>query len=261
MNCEEIQPLIGGYFDGEMDLVRSLEIERHLESCADCAKLLGNLQGLRTALQAAQLHERVPERLRRMALPRGSPAPAGEKESWNSSWRGFRSWIPMGALALGMAAIFMGAPIVKDALENRQIAQEIVSAHVRSLMGAHLTDVASTDRHTVKPWFSGKLDYAPFVLDLSEYSFPLIGGRLDYILQRPVAALVYQHHQHFINLLMWPSGREKDRTPALLSRRGYNIVHWTKGGMAYWVVSDLNSQDLQKFALIIQSQTLLPGSS
>jgi anti-sigma factor RsiW len=133
-----------------------------------------------------------------------------------------------------------------------RLVQEIVSSHVRSMMPGHLMDVASTDRHTVKPWFGGKLDFSPQVEDLAADGFPLVGGRLDYVSSRPVAALVYRHEQHVINLVTWPSPESAPHTPRLIAQQGYQIFEWSRGGMQYWLISDLNAAELQKLAERIQ---------
>ncbi len=125
----------------------------------------------------------------------------------------------------------------------------VTDSHVRSLMGSHLADVASTDQHTVKPWFAGKLDFSPPVIDLAADGMPLAGGRLDYVEGHPAAALVYRSGPHVINLFLWPAADGKARSPQLLARRGYNLVHWTQGGMQAWAISDLNASELQAFAL------------
>jgi anti-sigma factor RsiW len=127
------------------------------------------------------------------------------------------------------------------------LADQVVSSHIRSLMANHLTDVISSDQHTVKPWFSGKLDFAPVVKDLSSKGFQLVGGRLDYIADRPVAALVYKRRQHSINLFVWPSP-QADSSPHTMTIKGYDVVNWTQGHMAYWAVSDLNAAELNDFA-------------
>jgi len=132
------------------------------------------------------------------------------------------------------------------------IAQEIVSGHIRSLMANHLSDVASTDQHTVKPWFDGKLTFAPPVVDLSQEGFPLIGGRLDYVDNKPVAALVYQRRLHYINVFIWPSNGGPDAAPVSEALEGYNILHWSQGGMASWAVSDVSTDELKTLGTLLQ---------
>ena len=130
------------------------------------------------------------------------------------------------------------------------LAQEVVSSHIRSMMLNHLVDVPSSDQHTVKPWFNGKLDFAPEVKDFADQGFPLAGGRLDYIDNRTVAALVYQRRKHSINLFIWPSPGAPIN-PQQFSVNGYHIIHWTKSGASYWAVSDVNSTDLSEFAELV----------
>jgi anti-sigma factor RsiW len=134
------------------------------------------------------------------------------------------------------------------------LAEQVVSSHIRSLMANHLSDVVSTDQHTVKPWFSGKLDFAPVVTNLAPQGFPLVGGRLDYLDDRTVAALVYKHRQHTINLFLWPLS-DSDANPQILSIKGFNVVHWTQAHMNYWAVSDLNASELTEFARDLKSSS------
>src|SRR5262249_41163093 len=160
--------------------------------------------------------------------------------------------VAVASVALLGVIVSLLAPFWRGDSKDEVLAQEVVSSHVRSLMADHLTDVPSSDQHTVKPWFNGKLDFSPTVKDLSEQGFPLVGGRLDYLANRPVAALIYQHQKHFINLFIWTSTQGTDTEEKLIRRQGYNLIHWQKAGMTYWVVSDLNNNELQEFTRIVQ---------
>jgi anti-sigma factor RsiW len=142
---------------------------------------------------------------------------------------------------------------------DEALIQQVVSSHIRSLMANHLVDVASTDQHTVKPRFDGKLDFAPPVIDLASKGFHLVGGRLDYLDNRPVAALVYRYQKHIINLFIWPSTSGEDTTPQMTSQQGYNVIYWKQSGMDYWAVSDVGEAQVQQFAHLIQSQTPSTG--
>jgi anti-sigma factor RsiW len=135
------------------------------------------------------------------------------------------------------------------------LATQLIASHVRSLMANHLTDVASSDQHTVKPWLDAKLDFAPAVVDLSSEGFPLIGGRLDYLDNRAVAALIYQRRKHFINLFVWPAAPNETGTPKTITRQGYQLLHWVDSDFNYWAVSDVNETDLQAFKQVFEKQT------
>lgn len=161
------------------------------------------------------------------------------------AWFSFGGGALVASLALIMA--FEAGRFSSNSANDSILIQEVVSSHVRSLMVSHLSDVVSSDQHTVKPWFEGKLDFAPRVKDFSSEAFPLVGGRMDYISGRPTAALVYKFNQHVINVFQYPSATSESTNPRLQNFRGYQIFSWNKDGMNEWVVSDLNAADLQKF--------------
>ena len=246
MNCEEARRLIGAYSDGELDLVRSLEVEEHLRGCDSCALARENLRALKEAAQSACFH--APDDLRESVLSAvraSDPIPQKNVVVRPAS----RFWITTGlALAAGvLLGFFAGQIRVHDASEHALLAA-LTDSHVRSLIGTHLTDVISSDQHTVRPWFEGKLDFAPPVEDLSGQGFPLVGGRVEYIDGRAVAALVYERRKHFINLFVWPATPGNDEVKGEKPQRGYNIVRWRAAGMNYWAVSEIAEDDLRKFA-------------
>ena len=248
MTCEEARRLLPAYADGELDLSQSLAFEKHLEGCPECATALRLHKGLSQAVRALPYH-RAPDTLRarlHRQLPQADAAPAAvQSQPLPARRRELSRWaMPIAAglaLAVGLN-VTLGMRRADEGLR-----EELVAAQVRSLQVEHLNDVASTDQHTVKPWFAGKLDYAPPVRDLAQQGYPLVGGRLDYIARRQVAALVYHHRKHAINLYVWPS-RDGDEAPASQLREGYSLVHWCHEGMEYWAVSDLNAEELKDFA-------------
>jgi len=252
MICKDAQNLINGYVDGELDLIRNLEIERHIQDCALCTQDYKNHQVLSNAIKTGSLYFKAPADLRRriqLSLRKAAKAEAGRRmlPKW---W--FNIAAPMAAAAVILLAL---VPFLRGPSADDLLAGEVISSHVRSLMASHLADVSSSDQHTVKPWFAGKLNFSPPVEDLAKQGFPLIGGRLDYLEDRPVAALIYQRQKHFINLFIWPSGSDSDVETKTVLRQGYNLFHWTRSGMTFWAVSDLNNAELQKFVQLVQNQT------
>ena len=246
MNCAEARLLLHAHADGELDAANSLELERHLKTCVACSAENASLQSLRTALRSADLSHRAPASLQADVrqfvrdLEPESPRPAIHLQ-WLWKW-----------LALGMAATALAVVSLRPAGISEREAQlnEVVASHVRSLQADHLMDVASSDRHTVKPWFDGKLDFAPDVQDFAGQNFPLIGGRLDYLDGRAVAGLVYRRNKHLINVLVWPATRTmKHETEA---RRGFCIISFTAKGMHFCLISDLNPTELEELAGLLE---------
>ncbi len=248
MNDHVEHTLLHGYLDGELDLVRSLEIENHLKNCRDCSRDYQNLQALRSAIRSELPHYSAPAGLRKRFDVMLEKAAKSEQPRA----RPVRSWPWLGvgvgaSLAFALMMVWsLGTTLWRTQAENGLV-REVLSSHVRSLMANHLTDVVSSDLHTVKPWFDGRLDFSPTVKDLTAEGFPLIGGRLDYLEHRPVAALVFRRQQHLINLFTWPTNLVKDEGVQNLAQQGYHVIHWTQAGMEYVAVSDLNEQGLQEF--------------
>jgi anti-sigma factor RsiW len=251
MDCKETQNLMDVYADGELDLVRNLEIDRHLEQCALCSESYKNHQALRNGLKSAALYYRSPDALQRRIQSSVRKAAKAQAAPRAQPWRWFGVAASMAVAAL-VALVFV--PFLRGPAADEPLANEVLSSHVRSLMADHLADISSSDQHTVKPWFAGKLDFSPPVEDFAKQGFPLIGGRLDYLENRPVAALVYERRKHFINLFVWP-GSEADVPTKAVSRQGYNLIHWTQSHMTYWASSDLDKSELQEFVQLVQNQT------
>jgi anti-sigma factor RsiW len=256
MNCQETQEVINGYLDGELDPVHNLAVEQHLEKCAACARSLRGQQSLRQVMAGRSLYFETPQGLERRV--RSAVRLANKAESSRALWR-WRHWNwnwswPQVLTPLAAAAVVLviALPLAMRTSTEDRLSEEIVSAHVRSLMASHLTDVASTDQHTVKPWFNGKVPFSPPVTDLAAQNFPLVGGRLDYVENHPVAALVYQHRKHFINLFIWPSAHPSTTGEESRTQQGYNAIHWSQGGMEFWAVTDMNQGDLRDLVLLLR---------
>ncbi len=241
MNCDELQLLVHAYVDNELDPARCLDLEQHLYTCEACRLSIQDWQKLRAQLTASKLYFRASDTLRqriRSGLKQVAHAANGRR-----LWR--RPAIAAAAMfLLAIGVMWAVVPYYRYAGESDVLIHEVVADHVRSLMVDHLTDVQSSDQHTVKPWFDGKLDFSPAVRDFTEQGFPLVGGRLDYLANRPVAALAYHRRQHYINVFLWPAGNAAAEPQKNTSRDGYNVIHWSQQGMNYWVISNLNSEEL-----------------
>ena len=254
MTCEDARRLINGYADRELDLRASLEVEQHLKECASCARQYESLALLKSALQENAPYYQASAALRK-AVRSSTRAAVRAEEGWQwrlpsfiSLWR----WPVAAAAAAVLVAIVLRGTIPGPSMPRSStgdlLATEVVASHVRSMMANHLTDVLSSNQHTVKPWFEGKIDFAPTVQDFSAQGFPLVGGRLDFLDGRPVAALVYRYRLHIINLFTWPTEQVSATGPQIETRQGYNTVHWIKSNMQYWAVSDVAPSELERFA-------------
>jgi anti-sigma factor RsiW len=249
--CNDKEHLLHAYFDGELDLVSSLAMEEHLKSCAECALDLRSQQTIRGALRSSGLYQTAPQQLAdtiRAGVASGAAAapiamPIAKQRPW-AQWIG---------VAAAMALIVFAAEVMlnnRRASQNSEalVAQEVVESHVRSLQLNHLMDVPSTDQHTVKPWFDGKLDFAPPVNDFAPQGFPLTGGRLDFVDHHNAAALLYMRRKHILNVFIWPDEAKTERRSETKTIDGYNIVHWDTGGFHYWIISDVSATDERQLA-------------
>jgi anti-sigma factor (TIGR02949 family) len=248
VTCDEIRNLLDAWYDGELDAPRSASLERHLEECPGCAALSGARSALSEVLVKAPRFS-APAALRKK-IEAQIARPQVTRQPRAMPWRG----LAIAASALLFVVVGWNAWLLQGAGgPSQNLENEIVSDHVRSLMANHLSDVASEDRHTVKPWFMGKLDYSPPVDDLASEGFKLIGGRLDYAGGKPVAALVYQRRAHVINVFVWPTREGDDALPEprWLNDHGYHLANWTHSGMTYWAISDVDPAELTRLTNLL----------
>ncbi len=244
---ENIRELLHAYVDGELDLANTRETERHLQSCADCRGTERAIRELRIALTSDAPAYRAPAHLRRNVR-------AVLRREAKSTGQTLSPWL-MFATGAAFAAVLVGAVLFQTmpGARGNAIVDQVVANHVRSLLATHLVDVVSSDQHTVKPWFDGKIDFAPEVRDLSANGFPLLGGRLDYLDGKTVVALVYQRNKHPINLFITPEPTSRSTSPKVMNRRGYNVFSWANNKMKYWAVSDLNQAELREFTELVRA--------
>lgn len=255
MNCDRVQVYLNGYVDGELDIVTSLDIEEHLQTCAACSSQRRALESLHVATSDRSLYHPAPAALEKRIRTSLKKMDAASGRRQGFAWQWLAPAVALIAILVLLAGFF-GRELFTPNPEPR-LALEVQNAHVRSLMAEHLMDVASSNQHTVKPWFNGKLDFSPPVADLSAQGFPLIGGRLDYIDGRAVAALVYQSGKHKINLFIWPS-LDKPADLQSTTNEGYNLFHWTQSGMTFWAISDLNAEEMMVFIRAVQASPEYP---
>jgi mycothiol system anti-sigma-R factor len=246
MSCDFSGTLLHAYLDGELDAMRAADFERHLETCRECTATLGAAESLRSSLQHAQLYETAPAGLRKKIRAELKVSAGKASGSSVAAWR----WLVVAAAILLVTGVawFALPHFLATSMQSSVTSTEIVDAHIRSLQAGHLTDVASTDQHTVKPWFDGKLEFIPPVHDFMDEGFPLLGGRLDVLGERNVAALVYGRRKHFINVFVWPTKEPDTPIHPPGSRQGFQWVHWRHQGMEFCAISDVSAQDLHELA-------------
>ena len=272
MNCKEVIDLVDAYMDGELDPVTNQNIEGHLRKCSRCDHVFKEHRAVVGAIGAAApyyespacLRERIQSSLRdqipqsTLAVARGHQPQVPKKRRDSPAVLFETPWNWLGLAAAVILAVLIAwnlAPLLRRPGAEQFLATQLVASHVRSLMVDHLTDVASSDQHTVKPWFDGTLDFAPTVVNPASDGFPLVGGRLDYLDNRPVAALVYQRRKHFINVFIWPVETSDARTDKAITRQGYQLLHWVDSDLHYWAVSDVSDNELVALRELIEKQT------
>ena len=251
MTCEFSGSLLHGYMDGELDAARAAEFERHLQSCSQCITLLEQQEKLRASLHAAQLYERAPTSLTAKTKQHFADPQSDYQWSWVPIFR----WIATSAAIVALVTIaYFGVPKILSTKSPTEPAllTEAIDAHVRSLQPGHLTDVLSTDQHTVKPWFNGKLDFVPPVKDLAESGYPLVGGRLDVLNGRSVAVLIYGRRKHFISVFVWPETGNTSAIPATGTRNGYQWNDAHAHGMEIFAISDVSAADLHDLSELLR---------
>ena len=241
MTCDDALVLVHALADGELDAGHARDVEVHVASCRRCASEFASAREMKRALAAMNLRFAAPASLRARvegAIPKPRPV---------ASRRTLLKGFALGSAVSALAASGIGVVVLREAREGRVLG-DAISAHLRSLQGEHLTDVLSSDQHTVKPWFNGKLDLAPPVPDLTAQGFTLIGGRIDFLDGKPVAALVYRRRAHVINVFVGQDLGTAPATPELQVMQGFNLLRWDEGGLSALAVSDLNRDELEEFA-------------
>jgi anti-sigma factor RsiW len=252
MQCPE-SLRVQAYFDAEADAVTAADIERHLQRCAECRTLHRGLEQLRTALRRDLPHTRIPPALRARVMraldEEGSldSSPRRARPSWRTRpfWMGATS----GGLGMAAAAATLAFFLLSPQLTT-PVVDEVLNAHVNSLLSTHLIDVVSTDKHTVKPWFAGQTDVSPLVADFEPQGYKLVGGRIDYLEHQRAAVVVYRHGAHVINVFSWAATQRS--LPGKLTRNGYNFVFWKAGDLQYCAVSDTGGDELLGLARLLQ---------
>src|SRR6476469_2283648 len=248
MTHPDVEAQVDAYLDGELAAMDSVELEAHLAGCASCGRFRDDRLALRTAIAAQLPRLEAPEALRdrvRTALRQAAAPSRARRPAPPMAWRGL-------ALAASLALVAVGSwRLAGEHTASEILTDEVLASHVRSLMPGHLSDVISTDQHTVKPWFNGRLDFSPPVHDFAGRGYPLLGGRLDYVGGRPVAALAYGRRRHIVSVYVWPSDHAAP-VVAGPDGNGYHLIHWATPVFTWWVVSDIGAAELSDFGAMLR---------
>jgi anti-sigma factor RsiW len=254
MTCDELHEHLDPFFDNELGLAEAQKVQEHLEQCAACEEAYASRLAVRQALQKPEVRFATPDDLRdQIQVELSKKVSPMRRRTWRVPAFEFPNWLlPSLAGAAAVLAVWFGSKLFLS--ENRSpngllatVTAQLVSDHMRSLLPDHLIDVVSTDQHTVKPWFAGKLSFSPPVYDLSDQGFKLIGGRLDYLGNQEIAAVVFQHHQHYINLFAWPKTESTHFPDTTLQKEGFNVYGWEANGLVMWAVTDAAPDALKTF--------------
>jgi anti-sigma factor RsiW len=240
--CADKEMLLHALIDGELDAANSVAIETHLKTCSGCAAALEHLEAVQGALSQNGIRHITPSALR----DRITAQLASQSGVTSTQWprRALSPWLAGGFAALAASLLLL---VAVPQLTATGVEDQLIVSHVRSLLANHVTDIAASNQHVVRPWFNGKIDFAPPVVELSDQGFPLVGGRLDYVDGRVVPALVYHRRLHTINLFIRPLGSLSSPFSLATNRNGYSITRWAKDGLEYWAVSDINASELELF--------------
>jgi len=249
MECEAVKAEVHGYLDDQLETEQVAGIQAHLRGCAACSAVYERQRAMNSVVRQHAHYHTAPHHLGRAIRSNLRALAAVERPRRRVAW----GWFASGAAFACALTLSVGLTVFQLGPRGDGLDHELVAAHVRSLMADHLTDVASSDQHTVKPWFNGKLDMSPPVVDLASEGYPLIGGRLDYLDDRAVVALVYRRAKHPINLFIWPEAGTV--APHVETRQGYNVVRWRQHGMSFSAVSDVNLGELEAFQKLIAADT------
>ncbi|HXE68891.1 MAG TPA: anti-sigma factor [Hyphomicrobiaceae bacterium] len=242
MQCREAHDVLSALLDDEVGVEQQQAARAHIAGCSLCGEVARDYRRIGDKLRTVARMP-APADLAGKVLARLATEAHSANDNRRFNWRGFAQQAATLLLVCGLSGL-VGWHLAQSNFERRRLERDVVAAHVRSLLQDSTVQIASSESHTVKPWFNGRIEFAPTVKDLTAEGFPLIGGRLDFIDNRRTATLVYKRRRHLINVFMWPADGQNPKTPVPSLLQGYNTVTWTAGGITFWAVSDLNAKEL-----------------